>query len=128
VGPDGSARADVLVRDGEIVQVGRVEADGAEVVDASGCLVLPGAIDVHTHIFGAVPADTRSALLGGTTSVLAFVDAEPGERPAEAARRTIADELPGSHVDVALHSVIWEPHAYRPGDLREAAALGVGSV
>jgi dihydropyrimidinase len=128
VSPEGSVPADVLVRDGEIVQIGTVEADGAEVVDASGCLVLPGAIDVHTHIFGAVPAATRSALLGGTTSVLAFVDAEPGERPAEAARRTIADELPGSHVDVALHAVIWEPDAYRRGDLRDAAALGVGSV
>lgn len=128
VGPDGSVPGDVLVRDGEIVQIGRVDADGAEVVDASGCMVLPGAVDVHTHIFGAVAADTRSALLGGTTSMLAFVDAEPGERPAEAARRTIADELPRAHADVALHSVIWEPQAYRRGDLRDAAALGVGSV
>jgi dihydropyrimidinase len=128
VSPGGSAPGDVLVRDGEIVQVGAVDTDGAEVVDASGCLVLPGAIDVHTHIFGSVAADTRSALLGGTTSVLAFVDAEPGERPAEAARRTIADELPGAHCDVALHAVIWEPQAHRRGDLRDAAALGVGSV
>lgn len=128
VGPGGSAPADVLVRGGEIVQVGAVETSGADIVDASGCLVLPGAIDPHTHIFGSVAADTRSALLGGTTSVVAFVDAEPGERPAEAARRTIADELPGSHVDVALHAVIWEPQAYRSGDLRDAAALGIGSV
>lgn len=128
VSPGGSVPGDVLVRDGEIVQVGRVDADGAAVVDASGCLVLPGGIDVHTHIFGRVPADTRSALLGGTTSMLAFVDAEPGERPAEAARRTIADELPGAHADVALHAVIWEPQAFRRGDLRDAAALGVGSV
>jgi dihydropyrimidinase len=128
VAPGGSVPADVLVRDGEIVQVGSVDAGGAEVVDASGCLVLPGAIDVHTHIFGAVSADTRSALLGGTTAVLSFVDAEPGERPAEAARRTIADELPGAHIDVALHAVIWEPQAFRRGDLRDAAALGVGSV
>jgi dihydropyrimidinase len=90
--------------------------------------VLPGAIDVHTHIFGAVAEDTRSALLGGTTSMLAFVDAEPGERPVEAARRTIADELPKAHADVALHTVIWEPEAYRPGDMRDVHALGVGSV
>ncbi len=128
VGPRGSHRADVLVRGGEIVQVGRIEVGGADVVDASGCLVLPGAVDVHTHIFGAVPADTRSALLGGTTSVLAFVNAEPDERPAEAARRAIAEELPGAHADVGLHAVIWEPQAYRRGDLRDAAAVGVGSV
>jgi dihydropyrimidinase len=128
VSPSGSAAGDVLVRDGAIVAVGEVGRGGAEVVDASGCLVLPGAIDVHTHIFGAVAADTRSALLGGTTSMLAFVDAEPGERPVEAARRTIADELPAAHADVALHTVIWEPQAYRTGDMRDVHALGVGSV
>jgi dihydropyrimidinase len=128
VGPDGSAAGDVLIRDGLIAAVGRIDRTGAEVVVASGCLVLPGAVDVHTHIFGAVAADTRSALCGGTTTALAFVDAEPGERPAEAARRSIADELPAAHADVALHAVIWEPQAYRPGDLRAAAELGVGSV
>jgi dihydropyrimidinase len=128
VSPSGSVAGDVLVRDGAIAAVGEVDRTGAEVVDASGCLVLPGAIDVHTHIFGAVAEDTRSALLGGTTSMLAFVDAEPGERPVEAARRTIADELPKAHADVALHTVIWEPEAYRPGDMRDVHALGVGSV
>ena len=128
VSPAGSAAGDVLVRDGVVVAVGDVDRSDAEVVDASGCLVLPGAVDVHTHIFGAVAADTRSALLGGTTAMLAFVDAEPGERPVEAARRTIADELPAAHADVALHTVIWEPQAYRPGDMRDVHALGVGSV
>ena len=89
--------------------------------------MLPGAVDVHTHLFGAVAADTRSALLGGTTRALAFVDAE-GERPVEAARRTIADELPDSLIDVALHTVIWEPHAYRRATCGRWRELGVGSV
>jgi dihydropyrimidinase len=128
VGPDGSVRADVLVDGGRVVGVGAVDRSGAEVVDASGCLVLPGAVDVHTHPFGGVRADTRSALCGGTTSALAFVDALPAERPAEAARRTLADEMPESHIDLAFHAVIWEPKAYRRGDLADVAALGVGSV
>ena len=128
VAPDGSRRADVLVEDGLIRAVGEVDRDGAETVDAGGCLVLPGAIDVHTHVFGGIRDDTRSALCGGTTSALAFVDALPGERPAEAARRTLADEMPESLIDLAFHAVIWEPQAYRHGDLAEAAALGIGSV
>jgi dihydropyrimidinase len=128
VGPDGSVRADVLVDEGRVVEVGAVGRRGAEVVDATGCLVLPGAIDVHTHPFGGLRDDSRSALCGGTTSALAFVDALPGERPAEAARRTLADEMPESHMDLAFHAVIWEPEAYRKGDLADAAALGVGSV
>ena len=81
VRPEGSAPGDLLIRDGVIVAVGQVDRAGAEIVDASGCLVLPGGVDVHTHVFGAVAADTRSALCGGTTTALAFVDAEPGERP-----------------------------------------------
>jgi dihydropyrimidinase len=128
VGPDGCARADVLVEDGRVVEVGAVDRSGAEVIDATGCLILPGAIDVHTHPFGGIRDDTRSALCGGTTAALAFVDALPGERPAEAARRTLADEMPQSHIDLAFHAVIWEPAAYRRGDLADAAALGVGSV
>ncbi len=128
VGPDGSARADVLVDAGRVVEVGAVGRQGAEAIDATGCLVLPGAVDVHTHPFGGLRDDSRSALCGGTTSALAFVDALPGERPAEAARRTLADELPESHIDLAFHAVIWEPAAYRKGDLADVAALGVGSV
>jgi dihydropyrimidinase len=128
VNATGSTVADVLIEDGTILQVGEVDRSGAEVLDASRCFVLPGAIDVHTHVLGAVRDDTRSALCGGTTSSLVFVDAEPGERPAEAARRTLADELSDSLIDLAFHTVIWEPLAYRRGDLREVAELGVGSV
>jgi len=43
--------ADVLVEDGEIVDVGRgLSANGAEVVDASGHIVLPGFVDSHIHM------------------------------------------------------------------------------
>ena len=128
VSPASISAADVLIEDSLIAAVGEVERGGAEVIDATGCLVLPGAVDVHTHVFGGVRDDTRSALLGGTTSALAFVDALEGERPVEAARRTLADELPESHIDLAFHAVIWEPLAYRAGDMSDVAELGIGSV
>jgi dihydropyrimidinase len=128
VSPQGSVAADVLIEDGVILQVGEVDRAGSEVLDAAGCFVLPGAIDVHTHVLGRMRDDTRSALCGGTTASLVFVDAEDGERPAEAAQRALADELPDSLIDLAFHTVIWEPRAYRKGDLRETAELGIGSV
>jgi dihydropyrimidinase len=128
VGPGGSIRADVLIANGTIREVGEVSHDGARVIDAAGCLVLPGAIDVHTHVFGSILDDTRSALRGGTTSALAFVDALAGESPAEACRRTLAEEMPDSMIDLAFHAVIWEPQSYRRGDLRKVAEMGVGSV
>src|SRR5690554_7537484 len=44
------ARADVRVRDGRIVEVGRdLPTDGATVFDADGALVTPGFIDTHAH-------------------------------------------------------------------------------
>lgn len=82
---DGSYRGDVLV-DGEVIaQVGvdlvaaGVTAD--ETIDAAGKYVIPGAIDVHTHMelpFGGTFAKdtfetgTRAAAFGGTTSIVDF--------------------------------------------------------
>ena len=56
----GSYKADVAVKDGKIAAVGSIpDIPGAKVVDAAGKLVLPGAIDAHTHL--AMP-------FGGTVS------------------------------------------------------------
>ncbi|MEI6252910.1 MAG: amidohydrolase family protein, partial [Mycobacteriaceae bacterium] len=45
-------RADVAVTDGVIVALGRVEGAGAREIDASGMLVTPGFVDLHTHYDG----------------------------------------------------------------------------
>ena len=76
----GSRIADVAVRDGRIEGIGTdLAGDGARIIDASGMLVLPGVIDVHTHLRlpdAEHPArfrqDTTAAAHGGTTTVLTF--------------------------------------------------------
>ena len=80
VTPHGAIAADVAVTGGLIERIGPgLEADGAEVLDATGLLVLPGVIDVHTHL--RLPdaerpyrfrQDTQAAAAGGTTTVLTF--------------------------------------------------------
>jgi len=91
---DSSRLADVLVRDGSINRVeaglsGLAEGASVEVVDASGLLVLPGAVDVHTHTRVATDAepdrffqDSMAAAFGGTTTFLAFNNPGTGSSPA----------------------------------------------
>jgi dihydropyrimidinase len=90
----GSRRADVLVRAGRIEAVdwelsGLVEGGSGDVIDATGLLVLPGAVDVHTHTRVATDAepdrffqDSVAAAFGGTTTFLAFNNPGTGSSPA----------------------------------------------
>ncbi|MDN4517561.1 amidohydrolase family protein [Mycolicibacterium austroafricanum] len=64
---------DVAVRDGVIVAVGTVDAAGATEIDATGLLVTPGFVDLHTHYDGqAIWSDrlTPSSAHGVTTAVM----------------------------------------------------------
>jgi dihydropyrimidinase len=88
----GSRRADILVRAGVIEAVERdlsPAAGAADVVDANGLLVLPGAVDVHTHTRVATEAypdrffqDSVAAAFGGTTTFLSFNNPGTGSSPA----------------------------------------------
>jgi imidazolonepropionase-like amidohydrolase len=99
-------RADVLIRDGKIAEVGTgLSAGDAEVVDASGKWVTPGIIDVHSHL-GVYPSPGTESHSDGnemTAPVTAEVWAEhsvwphdPGFTTALAGGITAMQLLPGS--------------------------------
>ena len=82
----GERRADVLVEDGLIAAVGTDVGDGDEVLDAGGCVVAPGFVDLHTHLRepGREEAETietgcRAAALGGFTAVVAMPNTDPAQ-------------------------------------------------
>jgi dihydropyrimidinase len=89
----GSHRSDVAVEGGRIVAIepdlGALAASADEVIDATGLLVLPGVVDVHTHTRVATDAepdrffqDSVAAAFGGTTTFLAFNNPGTGSSPA----------------------------------------------
>lgn len=65
--------ADLLIEDGVVLDVGRLDPAGADVFDAQGLLVTPGWVDVHTHYDGQVYWDalmTPSSWHGATTVIM----------------------------------------------------------
>jgi dihydropyrimidinase len=89
---DRTWKADVKIDGGKIVAIGS-DLSGDETIDASGCYVMPGGIDPHTHLempfMGTYSADdfesgTRAALSGGTTMVIDFCLPSPNQSLLEA--------------------------------------------
>lgn len=81
----GRRAADVAIDDGVIVEVGdAVSAGDAVVLDATGCIVSPGFVDLHVHLRepGREEAETietgsRAAALGGFTAIVAMPNTDP---------------------------------------------------
>ncbi|RST84508.1 dihydropyrimidinase [Aquibium carbonis] len=89
---DRTYKADVLIEGDKIAAIG-ANLSGDQVIDATGCFVMPGGIDPHTHLempfMGTYSSDdfesgTRAALSGGTTMVVDFCLPSPGQSLLEA--------------------------------------------
>ena len=127
----GQRRADVGIADGRISAVGDVGKSDHE-IDARGLLVLPGCIDLHTHLASTptwTPLDgfasgTRAAIAGGVTTVVSMVYQEDGSlrRGVERALRDAAPAI----ADYAFHIVVIDPSdgamAELPGLVRDGHA------
>lgn len=94
----GSRTADVVVVDGRIAAVGpSLDEPGARVLDAGGCVVAPGLVDLHAHLRqpGKEEAETvetgsRCAALGGFTAVVAMPNTTPAIDSAAVVREILS--------------------------------------
>ncbi|MDQ1444301.1 MAG: dihydroorotase [Acidimicrobiaceae bacterium] len=91
----GSRQADVLVDKGRIAAVDKA-LDHKHVIDAAGCIVAPGLVDLHTHLrepgreeAETVESGSRAAALGGYTAVVAMPNTEPALDNAAAVRQVL---------------------------------------
>ncbi len=76
--------ADVLVRDGVIADIGPSLAGGGDTIDCAGLVLVPGLVDLHTHLREpgfehkeTIETGTRAAAVGGFTAVSAMANTDP---------------------------------------------------
>lgn len=131
--------ADVAVKDGKIaaLMAPGAKAEARETVSAGGMYILPGAIDLHTHLalpFGGTTSTddyesgTRSALCGGTTMVFDYATPEDPEEPLAdflERRQAMADAQVCS--DYAFHLVLNHPGEKVLSELPQVMEKGVTS-
>ena len=123
-------RADILIREGRIEAIAReLLSDTAQVHNASGLLVMPGGIDVHTHMefdlgdaqtCDTYETGTRSAAFGGTTTIIDFALQRKGQSPKQALDQRLALAEPQVCVDYSFHIILTD---INPGSLAELPAL-----
>jgi len=131
-----STPSDLFIRDGIIADIGPSLSQRADtVIDASGKYVIPGAIDVHTHldapVGGTTSSDdfesgTRAAAFGGTTCIIDFATQSRGQRLTDVlhAWKTKAHS---STIDYGLHMIVVDLPENRLQDLDALVEEGVTS-
>ncbi|MES2305331.1 MAG: dihydropyrimidinase [Gemmatimonadota bacterium] len=122
VTPTGTFVGDVGILGETIAAVGPgLDATGADLVDATGHLVIPGVLDVHVHLelpfCGTTSADdyrtgTRAAARGGVTTVIDFAIPYAGESLGQAADNWLAKAKEKALIDYTFHICItrWNEH------------------
>lgn len=137
VSPTATFKADVCVDNGKIVAITTDAGTNADkVVDASGKMVLPGAIDAHTHLAmpfgGTISSDdyyagTRAAACGGTTTVFDFILQDFDETMVDAIKRRDALCAPDAAVDYAFHVAVKDVSNGLIDTIEDAVNYGVSS-
>jgi dihydropyrimidinase len=132
-----SYKADLLVKNGIVYEIGReISKIASEIIDAADKWVLPGAVDVHTHMDaqcdGMTTVDdfetgTAAAAAGGTTTVVDYAEQVPGAT----LMQTLEDwkNKAGAHsiVDYGFHLAVCEVNENVLSEIPSVVEAGVSS-
>lgn len=131
-----TVEADLGVADGRIVRIGVDLPAATREFDARGLLVMPGAIDVHTHLdmpfMGMSTADdfdsgTRAAAAGGVTTVIDFAVQQPAASLSDTLDAWRAKAEGRAWIDYAFHLAITRWDEGTAAELPSVVAAGVTS-
>lgn len=138
VTPEGLRRGDIALDEGRIVEVAaRIEPGPSDTVeDATGCWVLPGLIDAHTHLqcwtgmdwtADSFETGTRAAACGGTTTIVDYATADRGVTMDEALAEWHRRADGACTANYGFHMAIAEWGDDSPGQMRRMREAGVSS-
>lgn len=138
INASGRFRADIGVENGRIVCIAdTIDASACNnVVDASGKLVLPGAVDVHTHLSmplaGTITSDdyfagTRAAACGGTTTVFDFALQDFNEKMTDTVKRRNTMCAPNAAVDYSFHVAVKDVSGGLLDGIADCVEMGIPS-
>ena len=138
VTPEGLRRGDIALDGGRIVEVAaRIEPGPSDTVeDATGCWVLPGLIDAHTHLqcwtgmdwtADSFETGTRAAACGGTTTIVDYATADRGVTMDEALTEWHRRADGACTANYGFHMAIAEWGDDSPGQMRRMREAGVSS-
>lgn len=129
--------ADVYIEAESVTEIGRrIDRPADKVIDASGCLVVPGGIDAHTHFDmpfgGTVSADdfesgTIAAAHGGTTTIVDFAIQTKGKSTLEGLDTWHKKADGKATIDYAFHMIVTDMPEERLPELGRLADEGVTS-
>jgi dihydropyrimidinase len=128
--------ADIAVAEGRIAALGRCDGPAREAVEARGLVAVPGGVDAHTHFDlpfpGGTTADdfetgTRSALFGGTTTIIDFATQTPGQSLLAALERWHAKAAGRALADYAFHMAVTDLSERASREMGRLVAEGVTS-
>ena len=129
--------ADIYIEKDSITTIGaNLKIDADEVIDAKGKYVIPGGIDVHTHLdmpFGGTTScddfetGTRAAAFGGTTCIVDFATQSKGNRMRNALDTWWKKADGKATIDYGLHMIITDLPEAHLEDMSDMVREGVTS-
>src|SRR3954451_15482579 len=131
-------QADIGIEGGKIIAIGKSlpQPNAAKIIDAAGKLVLPGGIDVHTHLDmpfgGTTSADdfetgTRAAAFGGTTTIIDFAIQGKEQSLRTAFDTWMKKAESRATIDYAFHCIITDLPDARLDEMNALVREGVTS-
>ncbi len=129
-------RADVGIEGGQVTQIGLGLGPAARTIDVAGMYLLPGAVDVHTHVdveFQGMQSvedfhsGTVAAACGGVTTLIDYALPAPGQTPRQTIETWHAKAKDKAIIDYGFHIAIFEPSDAAIEEIGDAISDGHSS-